>query len=292
MSKKKIIPLILLSILGFGFYGAAFTVFETEQAIVLQFGNPKRTITEPGLHFKTPFLQQVIYMDRRILNLDVPEQEVITSDQKRLVVDAIARFRIIDPLLTYQSSQNAAGARERLATILVSNVRRELGSEPFATMLTGERARLMTEIRDSVNEESASLGLEVVDVRIRRLDLPEANSQAIFQRMQTEREREAQEARAKGREQAVRIRAGAERERTVLLADAEMTSSILRGEGDGEAVKIFADAFTKDEDFYEFYRSMQAYRNALNKDDTTLVLSPDSEFFKYFGVLGGGKDKR
>lgn len=292
MNKKRIITLMVLGAAAFTAYLAAFTVSETQQALVVQFGNPKRTIRDAGLHFKIPFIQQVIYLDKRILNLDPAAQEIIASDQKRLVVDAIARFRIIDPLLTYQTSQNETGARQRLRTIVISNLRQVLGEQAFENLLSGERAQLMLDIRDSVNANALSLGIEMVDVRLRHVDLPPANSQAIYQRMQSEREREAREARAKGREQAVRIRAQAERERTVLLAVAERDSSILRGEGDGRAVKIFADAFNTDKEFFEFYRSMQAYRKTMSSEDTTLVLSPDSEFFKFFGLVGRREDKR
>lgn len=289
---NRMVKYLILFALAFSAYLAAFTVSETQQALVVQFGNPKRTIRDAGLHFKIPFLQQVIYLDKRILNLEPPAQEIIASDQKRLVVDAVARFRIVDPLLTYQSAQNEIGAAQRLSTIIVSNLRQILGEEAFETLLSGERAKLMRDIRDSVNENAKAFGIEMVDVRMRRVDLPEANSQAIFQRMQTEREREAQEARARGREQAVRIRSQAERERTVLLADAERQSAIIRGEGDGQAVKIFADAYKQDEEFFEFYRSMQAYRKTLGPEDTTLVLSPDSEFFKFFGLLEHERNRR
>ena len=292
MSMKRIVPYLILAALAFSAYLAAFTVSEIQQALVVQFGNPKRTIRDAGLHFKIPFFQQVIYLDKRILNLDPPAQEIIASDQKRMVVDAIARFRIIDPLLTYQTSQNEIGAAQRLGTIIISNLRQVLGEQTFESLLSGERAQLMLDIRDSVNANALSFGIEMVDVRIRRVDLPEQNSQAIYQRMETERQREAQEARAKGREQAVRIRAQAERERTVLLAVAEKDSEILRGEGDGRAVKIFAKAFTTDEEFFEFYRSMQAYQKTMTGEDTTLVLSPDSEFFKYFGLRGRLEGKR
>ncbi len=209
-----------------------------------------------------------------------------------MVVDAIARFRIIDPLLTFQTSQNETGARQRLRTIVISNLRQVLGEQAFENLLSGERAQLMLDIRDSVNANAATLGIEVVDVRLRHVDLPPANSLNIYQRMQSEREREAREARAKGREQAVRIRAQAERERTVLLAVAEKEASILKGEGDGLAVKIFADAFNTDKEFFEFYRSMQAYQKTMSSEDTTLVLSPDSEFFKFFGLVGEREGKR
>lgn len=292
MSKKRLITLVVLGAAAITTYLAAFTVSEIQQALVVQFGNPKRTIRDAGLHFKIPFIQQVIYLDKRILNLDPAAQEIIASDQKRLVVDAIARFRIIDPLLTYQTSQNEAGAKQRLRTIVISNLRQVLGEQAFENLLSGERAQLMLDIRDSVNANAASLGIEVVDVRLRHVDLPPANSLNIYQRMQSEREREAREARAKGREQAVRIRAQAERERTVLLAVAEKESSILKGEGDGLAVKIFADAYNTDKEFFEFYRSMQAYRKTMSSEDTTLVLSPDSEFFKFFGLMGRREDKR
>lgn len=277
---------VALGAVAFGGYMSVFTVFQTQQAIVLQFGNPVNIIRDPGLHFKAPW-QNVLYLDNRILNLDVHPQEVIASDQKRLVVDAFARFRIIDPLLTYQRVRTEQGARQQLETVLGSNIRRTLGSETFVTLLSGERAALMLQIRDNVNEEAKNYGIEIIDVRIMRADLPEANSAAIYGRMRTEREREAREARAEGREQGVRIKAQAERERTVLLAEATRDSEILRGEGDGRAVKIFADAFGTDEEFFEFYRSMQAYQVALGNDDTTLVLSPKSEFFKFFESAKG-----
>lgn len=292
MSMKRIIILMVLGAAALTTYLAAFTVSEIQQALVVQFGNPKRTIQDAGLHFKIPFIQQVIYLDKRILNLDPAAQEIIASDQKRLVVDAIARFRIIDPLLTYQTVTNENGAKQRLRTIVISNLRQVLGEQAFENLLSGERAQLMLDIRDSVNANAQSMGIEMVDVRLRHVDLPPANSLNIYQRMQSERDREAREARAKGREQAVRIRAQAERERTVLLAVAEKESSILRGEGDGRAVKIFADAFNTDKEFFEFYRSMQAYRKTMSSEDTTLVLSPDSEFFKFFGLVGGIRDKR
>lgn len=268
---------------------SVFTVTEVEQALVLQLGEHKKTVREPGLYFKIPFVQNVIFLDKRILNLDVPSQEIIASDQKRLVVDAIARFKIIDPLLTYQTRGNEANAAQALATLLSSNLREVLGREEFITLLSGERANLMTRIRDGVNLGAATFGIEIVDVRIRRADLPEANSQAIYTRMNTEREREARETRAEGGEQALRIRAEAERERTILLAVAERDSQILRGEGDSEAVRIFAESFGRDIEFFEFYRTMQAYRKALNNDDTTLVLSPNSEFFKFLDSMYGNK---
>lgn len=270
-------------------FGSVFTVNETEQALVLQLGEHKRTVQDPGLHFKLPLIQNVIYLDKRILNLDVPPQEVIASDQKRLVVDAIARFRIIDPLLTYQTRGNEAGAAEALTTQLSSSVREVLAKAGFSTLLSSERMAMMIQIRNSVNQAARSFGIEIVDVRIRRADLPAANSLAIFRRMNTEREREARELRAQGQEQALRIRAEAERARTVLLAEAERDAEILRGDGDSRATRIFAEAFGKDPAFFEFYRSMQAYRASLKPDTTTVILSPDSEFLKFLESMSGNR---
>lgn len=286
---NKFVLLILVglgAVLGFQSF---FTVTETQQALVLQLGEHKRTIQEPGLYFKLPFIQNVVFLDKRILNLDVRPQEVIASDQKRLVVDAIARFKIIDPLLTYQTRVNEVGAAQALATLLSSNLREVLGREEFITLLSGERANLMRLIRNQVNEGAKDFGIEIVDVRIRRADLPAANSQAIFTRMNTERKQEADQTRAEGQEQAKGITANADRQVVVILANAERDAQILRGEGDGEAVSIFADAYNQDKDFFEFYRAMQAYKIALGKNDTTLVLSPNSEFFKYLQSMDGKK---
>lgn len=281
-------PFIIIILIVAGLITAGqstFVVSEIEQALVLQFGNPKRTVKEPGLHFKLPFLQQVLYLDDRILNLDMQPQEVIASDQKRLVVDSVARFRIIDPLLTYQTQTSVQRATSQLSTLLSSNVREVLGNQTFQSLLSGERNNMMLSIREAVNTEAHAWGIEVVDVRILHADLPAANSQAIYSRMQTEREREAREARALGQEQAVRIRSQAERTRTITIAEAERDAQIIRGEGDGESVRIFAEAFSKDEEFFEFYRTMEAYRASLTGDDTTLMISPESEFFKYFRGL-------
>lgn len=269
---------------------AFFAVRESQQALVLQFGEPRQVIREAGLHTKIPFVQNVVFMDRRILDLDTEPMEVIAADQKRLIVDAFARFRIVDPLRFYQTVGNEMVARSRLSTILNSSVRQVLGSQSFFAVLSGERAELMRRIRDRVNTEAEGLGIEVVDVRIRRADLPEANSQAIYRRMQTEREREAREARAQGAEIAQRIRSRADREVTVLLAEARRDSEVIRGDGDAERNSIFAEAYEQDEDFFDFYRSLQAYRQALDSGDTTLVLSPDGTFFRHFGNPEAGTD--
>ena len=266
-----------------------FTVFQTQQALVLQFGEPKRVIRDAGLQFKIPFVQNVIYLDKRILDLDSPAQEVIASDQKRLVVDAFSRFKISDPLRFYQSVGNEQVARSRLSTVLNSSVRRVLGESSFTAVVRDRREELMKRITGQVNTEAAKFGIEIVDVKIRRADLPQANSEAIYRRMQTERQREASEIRAQGQEQAQRIKSRADKEVTVIKAEATRDGEKLRGEGEAERNKIFAQAFGQDPDFFAFYRSMQAYESSLQGTDTTLVLTPDSDFFKYFQGAQGSK---
>jgi membrane protease subunit HflC len=268
-------------------YGGLYTVQETEQALVLMLGEPRRVVKEPGLHFKVPLIENVELMEARILDFDAPKEEIIASDKKRLVVDTYTRYRIVDPLQFFRSINNETLARQRLAVVINSSMRRTLASVELQSVLSGERRDLMRHIRDSVNSEALKLGLEIVDVRIKRADLPAENSQAIFRRMQVERERDAKEARARGAEEAQKIQADADRQKVVLLADARRKSQILRGEGDALRNEIYAKAYGTDPEFFRFYRSMQAYRKALNADDTTLVLSPDSEFFRYFGDLDG-----
>ncbi len=268
---------------------AVFTVHQAEQALVLQFGKPQTVVQKPGLNFKMPFIQKVSFFDKRVLEFDVPVEEVITSDQKRLLVDSFARYRIVDPLRFFQTVGNEAVLRSRLASIINASVRRALGNASLAQIVSGERSVLMTRILGIVNVETKAFGINVVDVRIVRTDLPEENSQAIYRRMQTERERKAKELRAQGDEEAQKVRATAERDRVILIANANKKSQISRGEGDGEAIRIFADAFGKDIEFFTFYRSMEAYREALGSDDTTMVLSPNSEFFRYFGDITGGR---
>ena len=278
---KLFIPLIV--ILGVVGFQSIFIVQEINQAIVLQFGDPKKIITKPGLNFKLPFIQNVVFLDKRILNLDAPPEEVIASDQKRLIVDAFARFQIIDPLKFYISVGNERVARSRLSTIINSRIRSVLGTQRLQTLLSEDRTKQMSLIQEGVNNEAEKFGIKIVDVRIKRADLPQANSNAIFARMQTEREREAKEFRAKGAEMAVTITSTADKEVTVILADAQKKSEIMKGEGDGQRNKIFADAFGQDPEFFAFYRAMQAYEKALIGGETSLILSPDSEFFKFFG---------
>ena len=278
---KLIIPALVLIVVVV--FQSLFIVQEISQAIVLQFGDPKKIVTKAGLNFKLPFIQNVVYLDKRILNLDNDPEEVIAADQKRLIVDAIARFKIVDPLKFYISVGNERVARSRLSTIINSRIRGVLGTQELATLLSTDRTKQMAIIQNDVNTEAKNFGIEIVDVRIKRADLPPANSEAIYKRMQTEREREAKEFRAQGAEIAQKIRSTADKDVTVLLAEANKKSEIMKGEGDGLRNKIFADAFGKDPQFFGFYRAMQAYEKALIGGETSLVLSPDSEFFKFFG---------
>ena len=280
---KFLLPIIIA--IGFVVYLSFFTVKEINQAIVLQFGDPKKVIAEPGLQIKIPFIQNVVFLDRRILSLDPQPEEVIASDQKRLIVDAYARFKIVDPLKFYISVGDERVARSRLATIINSRLRSVLGKQSLATLLSEDRTKQMAIIQEGVNVEAEKFGITIIDVRIKRADLPQANSEAIYKRMQTEREREAKEFRARGAEMAVTITSTADKEVTVLLANAKKQSEIMKGEGDGQRNKIFADAFGRDPEFFSFYRAMQAYEKALIGGDTSLILSPDSDFFKFFGSI-------
>jgi len=252
MKVRKILLPIVLAIFAISFF-SVFVVKEINQAIVLQFGDPKRIITTPGFQVKIPFIQNVVFLDRRILSLDPPPEEVIASDQKRLIVDAFARFQIVDPLKFYISVGNERVARSRLATIINSRLRSVLGTQSLATLLSEDRTKQMAIIQEGVNAEAEKFGIEIIDVRIKRADLPQANSEAIYRRMQTEREREAKEFRARGAEMAVTITSTADKEVTVILANAKKQSEIMIGEGDGLRNKIFADAFGKDPEFFSFY---------------------------------------
>tara|TARA_B110000003_G_scaffold257711_1_gene276261 strand:+ start:20 stop:886 length:867 start_codon:yes stop_codon:yes gene_type:complete len=278
---KFVLPVIV--VIGVFLFQSIIIVQEINQAIVLQFGDPKKIITKAGLNFKLPFIQNVVYLDKRVLNLDNAPEEVIAADQKRLIVDAIARFKIIDPLKFYISVGNERVARSRLSTIINSRIRGVLGTQKLSTLLSTDRAKQMSIIQNDVNEEAKSFGIEIVDVRIKRADLPPANSDAIYKRMQTERQREAKEFRAQGAEIAAKITSTADKDVTVLLANAKKQSEIMKGQGDGQRNKIFADAFGRDPQFFAFYRAMQAYETSLIGGETSLVLSPDSAFFKFFG---------
>ncbi|GAA0596783.1 protease modulator HflC [Craurococcus roseus] len=278
---------------------SAFTVHQTQQVLVTQFGEPVRVIREPGLHWKLPFIQTVIAFDRRLLDFDSSAQEVVLGSQRRLVVDAFTRYRITDPLRFFQTvGATEAGIRSRLEPSVTSALRGALANETLPAVLSAERARIMGEIRQRVASDTQDLGIEVVDVRLRRADLPEGNTQAILARMQSERERVAREVRARGAEAAQRIVASADRDRTVLLAEAQAKAQTLRGEGEQVAIAIFAEAFQRDPEFFQFYRTMQAWREAFSDGETRMLLSPDSDFFRYFrtiptpGANGGASPPR
>ncbi len=279
--------LIILGVGAFVAYNAYFIVHQTQTALVLRFGEPKNVITTPGLNFKLPFVENVEFFDKRILAVDLSTKEVIASDQKRLVVDAFARYRISDPLLFFQAVTNELGARNRLESVMDSALRGILGASTFIAIVKERRDELMGIIAQQVDGEVKNFGMQIVDVRLKRVDLPEANSQAIYERMKTERQREAAEIRAQGSEQAKRITATADRQVTITIAEANRDAERLRGEGDGERNRIYAEAFTRDPDFFSFYRSMQAYEEGLKSEDTRLVISPTSEFFQYFNTPGG-----
>jgi membrane protease subunit HflC len=265
--------------------GSLYTVRQSEQALILQFGDPVRTVEEPGLHAKVPFIQSAEYYEKRVLDFDAPSVELVLGDQKRLVVDTFTRYRIADPLKFRRSVGSEQAFRGRLEPIVFSSLRSVLGGVSLFQVLSPERIRLMAQLRDEANRAFAQFGVQLVDVRIKRADLPAENSQAIFKRMQTERDREAKELRAQGAEIGQRIRARADREKRVIIAEAQKTADITRGQGDANSIKIFADAYGQNVDFFDFYRSMQAYRNALTDGSTSLVLSPQSEFFRYFNAV-------
>jgi len=282
-----IVTLILLFIVAIVVYSSLFTVQQTEQVLVVRFGKPVDIATDPGLHFKAPFIDTVIPVDKRILDLENASQEVIAADQKRLVVDAFARYRIKDALQFYQSVGSIQAANLQLTQLLNASLRRVLGEVTLIQVVRDEREALMARIRDQLDKEAESYGIQVVDVRIRRADLPEQNSQAVYKRMTTEREREAAEFRAQGGQKAQEIRSNSDREVTVIVAEANWKAEQTRGEGDAERNRLFAEAYGKDPDFFAFYRSMAAYENGLKSGDTRYLLRPDSDFFKYFGAPSG-----
>lgn len=288
MASLRVISLVIVGLLGIGVYSSLFTVDQTQQALVIQFGEPKRTIQEPGLAFKIPFIQDVVYYEKRVLSL-IPQdaEEVILSDQKRLQVDAYARYKIEDPLLFFQTVRNEIGARGRLEAIIDSSVRRALGRETLGSILTGQRNDITRSIGDEVNESVSSLGIKIIDVRLRRADYPEATSQNIFNRMKSEREREAKEFRATGEEEAQKIRADAEKTRTVIISEAKREAQETRGAGDSNAIRIYAESFGQDAEFFAFYRSMEAYDKSMTDTGTSMVISPTSSFFRFFKDKNG-----
>ena len=283
---------VLLALAGALAYFSFFIVDQTQQAIVLEFGKTKKVIKDPGLKWKIPFVQTVEYFDKRILDLDTPAQEIIASDEKRLVVDSFARYKIVDPLLFFQTVRDERIARSRLGSILDSSLRRVLGTATLQDVVRDKRKAMMKTLTGFVNKEAKSFGIEIVDVRIKRADLPKENSEAIYKRMQSERHREAAEFRARGQEMALRIRADADRQVTILKAEATRDAQKIRGDGDAKRNAIFSAAYGKDADFFAFYRSMQAYEKGLLAEGTRLVISPDSEFFRYFNDPNGGTRRR
>jgi membrane protease subunit HflC len=287
MSRSLTLSLVVFALAAFVAYLTLFTVSQTQRALVLEFGKPKRVISEPGLQYKIPFIQNVEFFDKRILDIDTASQEVIASDKKRLVVDAFARYKIVDPLLFFQSVRDERIASSRIGAVLEASLRRVLGGATFASVVRDKREELMRTILAQVNQEATPFGVKIVDVRIKRVDLPEANMQAIYRRMQTERQREAAEWRAEGEGASRRIRGTADREVTVIKADATGESERTRGTGDAERNRVFAEAFGQDPDFFAFYRSMQAYEASMKHGDTRLVLKPDTTFFRYFNDPSG-----
>jgi len=270
---------VILLIVG---YSSLFQVYQTRQALVVRLGNPIRIVTQPGLHVKIPLVDTVIYIDKRILDLENSSQEVIAADQKQLIVDAFARYRVVDPLRFYQTVGTVEGANSRLAPFLNSALRAALGEATLTQVVREQREQLMARVRDQLDREAQQFGVEVVDVRIRRADLPDQNSQAVYTRMKTEREREAQEFRSQGTQKAQEIRARADRDATVIVAEATSKAEQTRGEGDAERNRIFAEAYNKDPNFFAFYRSMQAYDAGLQQGDTRFLVRPDSDFFRFF----------
>jgi len=275
---------LIILVVGVTAYGALFTVHQTQQALILQLGNPIRTVPEPGLHFKLPFIQNIEFYDRRILDLDPPVQEVILLDQKRINVDAFARYKIVNPLEFRKRAVTNQNFRQVFGNRLNAAIRAEIGKILLGDMLTEKRAQVMDVISRQMKAQAAEFGTEVVDVRIGRTDLPEATAQAVYNRMRSDRVAHAAKLRAEGEEQKLKIQAIADKDRTIIIAEAQRESEILRGQGEGERNQILGEAFGQDPEFFDFYRSMEAYGEALG-EGTTMVLSPDSEFFRFFGTV-------
>ena len=292
MDRRLLIAVaVVLVVAGILAMSALFIVDQTQQALVLQFGQPRRVIRDPGLWAKRPFLEDVILYDNRLLDFEPPPEEVIVSDQKRLVVDTYTRYRITDPLLFYQTVNSEVAVRARLSAMVSGSLRRVLGNVTLSALLSDQRPAIMHQIRDEVAAQGKGFGIDVVDVRIRRADLPEENSQAIYARMVSERQQQAAQYRGEGAEAAQTVRANADRERTVILAEAQRDAQKVRGDGDAQSIRVYADAFGQDKEFFAFYRSMQAYRDALTGHGTSFVLTPDTGFFRFFENSGGAVGK-
>ena len=288
MSRRVLFAIAaVLVVAGIFAMSSLFIVDQTEQALVLQFGQPLRVILDPGLRVKKPFIQNVIIYDKRLLDFEPPPEEVIASDQKRLIVDTYARYRITNPLLFYQTVASEVTVRARLGALVSGSLRQVIGNVTLSALLSPQRATIMRQIRDAVAGQAKPFGIDVVDVRIRRADLPPQNSEAIFARMRSERQQQAALYRGEGAQAAKTVRANADRERTVILADAQRDAQKVRGDGDAKAIEIYANAYDQDKDFFVFYRSLQAYRDALTGNNTSFVLNPNSSFFRFFGNPAG-----
>lgn len=283
----RTLALILLAVLALLIYASTFVVPQTQQAIVLRFGAVRSVISTPGLKFKLPLIENVVYLEKRVLDLDLPVQTILSTDRQNLEVDAFARYRIADPLKFYQAVNNIQLANARLSSFTNASMRNVLASATRDAIVRTDRANLMNRIQEDVNRQAANLGVEIVDLRLTRVDLPAANSQAVYERMRTERQREAADLRANGNQLATTIRARAERDVTVIVAEANRRAEELRGQGDAEKNRILAEAFSRDPDFFSFFRSMQAYETGLRANDTRMVLSPSSDFFRYFNDPSG-----
>ena len=280
MNNKIIFPILALIVVIVFAFNMLFVVEQTEQAVVFQFGQPVRTIKEPGLNIKMPFIQNVLHFDNRIQEINTEDKEVIAYDQKRLIINAFVKYKIVNPVLYYTTVRDVNGFNNKFSTILDSSLRQVIGEVPLNSLLSEKRSDVMEKIQDVVAEKAKQFGVEVIDVRITRSDLPEANSVAIYKRMQTDREREAKEIRAEGDETAQKIRANADKEKTFLIADAKKKAEAIMGEGEAEANKIYSKAYAKDPSFFEFYRTMNAYKNSLSNNNTKIILSPNNQFLK------------
>ena len=287
MSKGLAIFGVIALALGVVGSSAMFTVDQTEQAMVMQFGNPKRQVTDPGLHFKTPFIQDVVYYDSRILDLDPPSGQVTLNDQKRINVDAFARYRITDTLRFFQALRTEGQFRDQVGRILNSAVRNSMARNSLGDLLSEKRIEIMAEIEKRLADETQDYGIEILDVRVVRTDLPPEISQNVYNRMRSERVKEANQLRADGDKAKLEITSRADRDKVVLIAEAQRKAQILRGEGDGERNRVLGEAYGQDPEFFAFYRSMTAYRKAFAGGDTNLVLSPESDFFRYFNNQSG-----
>ena len=284
-SPRNIIVLLVLFIGFLTFTGAFFIVNETKQAIVLQFGEPRQVISKPGLQFKIPFIQDAVFLDSRMLNLDPQPEEMILSDQKRIIVDSFARYRIIDPLKFFQTVRNEATFSDRFGRIINASVRGVIAQYPLSSLLSEDRSKIMSSIQKQVNNEEGSYGVKIIDIRIGRTDLTEQVSNNVYQRMISERDKEANLLRAEGQEISKEVVASADRQQTVIVAEAQRTSSILRGEGDAAKNKILGDAYSLDEDFFDFLRTMQACKETFGDTEMSMVIVPGEVCQKFFGEI-------